>query len=89
MAKNELLGLMDCPECGMSGAEVRNDKSGKAYRFCPDCTAQYFTRGGEKEKKLLEKLNRPHNAVAVNDETAVKQPAAPSLKKMAFDMAGL
>ena len=58
MARAELIGLMDCPECGFKEAEVRPDKSGSPYRFCPDCTAQYFSRGGEKAKALMAKVRR-------------------------------
>ena len=57
MARADLIGLMICPECGLDGAEVRPDKSGAPYRFCPDCTAQYFTRGNPvKVKNLMSKI---------------------------------
>src|SRR4030067_1338497 len=59
MARGELIGLCDCPECGFSDAEVRPDKSGSPYRFCPECTAQYFTRGAPlKVKNLLAKVRK-------------------------------
>lgn len=56
MARGELIGHMLCPECGFTDAEVRPDKSGAPYRFCPECTAQYFTRGGVKASNLLKKI---------------------------------
>lgn len=80
MARGELIGLMKCPECGFDDAEVRPDKSGAPYRFCPDCTAQYFTRGGEKAKNLLAKVRRPAQpaaSVAAVVPTKVNTTAAP------------
>lgn len=59
MAKPELIGLTDCPECHFPDAEVRNDKSGSPYRFCPDCESQYFTRGESKRaKNLMSKIRK-------------------------------
>ena len=49
------IGTLPCPECGAT-AEVKEDKNGHAYRFCPECTAQYFTRGGDREAALRAKL---------------------------------
>lgn len=67
MARGELLGLCNCPECGFPDAEVRPDKSGSPYRFCPDCTAQYFSRGNEQKKaNLLKQIRkRPEAAPPV------------------------
>jgi len=66
---NKLIGLCDCPECGFDDAEIKNDKGGNPYRFCPDCTAQYFSRGvPHKVKNLLAKVRAP----------AAPAPAAPA-----------
>ena len=57
MARADLIGYQKCPECGLDGAEIRPDKSGAPYRFCPDCTAQYFTRGNPvKVKNLMARI---------------------------------
>lgn len=77
MARGELIGLMDCPECGFTDAEVRPDKSGSPYRFCPDCTAQYFSRGGEKAKALLSKVRRTVKPPLVEPAAAVDVLDAP------------
>lgn len=45
MAKKEAVGHMACPECGFPDAEVKEDKNGNLYRYCPDCSAQYMTHG--------------------------------------------
>lgn len=54
MAK-EIIGTCQCPECGMSGAEVKKTKAGLAYRWCPECHAQYFPRCAATSARLLEK----------------------------------
>jgi hypothetical protein len=84
-----LLGLMKCPECGFNDAEVKADKSGQPYRFCPECTAQYFTRGGVKAKNMLAAM-RPLQPVTVtipaSPQPAAAQPdtaSPPSPKKRA------
>lgn len=97
MAKSELIGLCNCPECGFKDAEVRNDKSGAPYRFCPDCTSQYFTRGEpHKAKNLLAKLHQakaaPAEAIAPAPAPVAKALTIPAIVKPArktFDMADL
>jgi|GEM_PF-1374919 len=93
MAKREILGRVDCPECGMSGAEVKRQKNGLAYRWCPECNAQYFTRTAETSARLLEKCGAPAVPVPVtvseeveaeNEPVPVPAPApapAPAPKK--------
>ena len=78
MARAELIGHMDCPECSFPDAEVRPDKSGAPYRFCPDCTAQYFTRGGVKATQLLAKVRKITTAPAA-PVAAVPVPVVPVL----------
>ena len=57
MARGALIGLCDCPECAFPDAEIRPDKGGAPYRYCPDCYAQYFSRGApHKVKNLLAKI---------------------------------
>jgi hypothetical protein len=70
MAK-KLVGHAECPECGFADAEIGEDKGGNLYRFCPDCNAQYFTRGREGALANLRKQMRP-----VKVEPA--KPAAPA-----------
>jgi len=85
MARGELIGLCVCPECNFPDAEVRPDKSGAPYRFCPDCTAQYFSRGvPHKVKNLLSKIRQVAQQVtiknsppAANDEKP--QPTTPAV----------
>lgn len=73
MAKRETLGVMDCPECGQSGAEIKAQKSGLLYRWCgAGCNAQFFARNAEQEAAM-----RRHLTAAPVTDTAEK-PAAPA-----------
>ena len=58
MAKREVFGVMVCPECGHDAAEVKPQKSGLAYRWCPECNAQYFTRCETTSGRLLAKIGK-------------------------------
>lgn len=100
MARGELIGLCECPECGFVDAEVRPDKSGSPYRFCPDCTAQYFSRGvPHKVKHLLAKVRKittteGQSGTPAAPDVAMATPAAPDPApakpaRKKFDMADL
>lgn len=79
MAAKEVLGTMTCPECGFPDAEIKRDKAGNLYRYCPDCNAQYFTRGDPKRSANLERhLNKPAPAPAADPApAAAPAPAKP------------
>lgn len=48
----KVIGVCACPECG-SEAEVKLTKAGLAYRWCPECHAQYFPRSAESSDRLI------------------------------------
>lgn len=74
MARARLLGYMQCPECGFPDAEIRQDKSGHAYRHCADgCGANYFSHCRERDELLRQKI-RPGSAPG---STAIPSEAAP------------
>lgn len=51
---SQIIGRTDCPECGFKSAHVkRSDKC--AYRYCPECGAQYMATGAEREAALMAK----------------------------------
>lgn len=56
MAKNNAIGHTDCHVCGFADAEIKLDKTGKAYLFCPDCNIQSFTRNQTQSDKLIAKM---------------------------------
>lgn len=56
MARKDLIGLTHCPECDNEAAEVRPDKNGLAYRYCPACGSQYFTRAADQDRRLRAKM---------------------------------
>ena len=75
MAK-EVLGKCSCPECGMAEAEVKQTKAGLAYRWCPECNAQYFPRCAVTSARLLEKCGiKPAPVRELEPEPEAKKPS--------------
>lgn len=78
----KLIGHATCPECSQT-AEVKTDKSGNPYRWCPDvtCNAQYFTRGHpDRVRRLLAVttlLDAPKPAPGPVPSPTASPPAAP------------
>lgn len=56
--KKPLLGLFDCPTCDFPEMEVRPDKNGHAFGYCPDCAQQLRTGNDYRSKKLSAKLRQ-------------------------------
>lgn len=86
MAAGKLVGHVACPECKTSGAEVKEDKNGHLYRWCPDCNAQYFTRGDDRRMKNLREQMTPLPAPS-SEPAKVDQPPAASSKRATPDPA--
>lgn len=59
MVQKSPLGHMACPECGFPDAEIKADKNGNPYRYCPDCSAQYMTHGRPHKVANLTARMRP------------------------------
>lgn len=74
MAKTEYYATMDCPMCGASGAEVRDDKNGQMYSFCPANSCQSFTRGLKPRVEHFHRLNFVQRVIA-NENFAKRQEA--------------
>lgn len=70
MARAAAVGMLSCPICDFEEAEVRPDKNGHLYLFCPDCNAQIFTRGCQVKERGLKAKMRP---VAVAVAAAVEE----------------
>lgn len=83
----EIIGLVDCPECGLSGAQIKLQKSGLAYRFCPDCAAQFFPRSEAESKRLLSKIPVTGTGAAAVVEPVTE--AKPAAKKSGFNLGAL
>lgn len=77
MEKGNVIGHQMCPECDLWGAEIKIDKSGHPYRWCPDCNAQYFTRG---DPRRVENLKRKMTAAASPEPEAKAATPASSPK---------
>lgn len=55
MAKTPAIGHTACPVCPQI-ADVKLDKAGRAYLYCPDCNIQLFSRYEHQSKFLLAKM---------------------------------
>lgn len=75
MEKGQVIGHQVCPECDRTGAEIKVDKAGNPYRWCPDCNAQYFTRGDPRRVANLASKMTPVTVSAGEKESS--GPAAP------------
>jgi len=77
MPKRELIGhLPECPLCGPGfEMEVRLDKNGHPYAWCPDCTVQILTHGGHRAEKMRARM-KPVEASQPEPEPPA--PAAPA-----------
>jgi DNA-directed RNA polymerase subunit RPC12/RpoP len=71
MAKKDPIGhIGPCVCCGFAELEVKKDKNGNPYVFCPECSAQVLTHGRpERVEPLLKRMRPVQN---------VQPPAAPS-----------
>lgn len=72
MAKSAAVGTMKCPECDFPDAEVKRQKTGLLYRWCPECSAQFFARTPEASARLEAKMkpvNRPGAPVSDTEKT--------------------
>lgn len=56
MARKQSVGLIACPFCDFADAEVREDKNGKAYSYCPECDMQSFTRTAAQDARMRERM---------------------------------
>lgn len=54
--KKQAIGHIACPVCDHPDAQVKEDKNGHAFIFCPDCAAQTFTRNDFRDKKLRSRM---------------------------------
>lgn len=55
MQKN-VIGHVECPVCDHADAQVKEDKNGHAFIFCPDCAAQTFTRNEFRDRRLRARM---------------------------------
>lgn len=85
MANGSPLALCTCPECGFKEAEIKKAKNGTAYRFCPDCSAQYFTQKPEKSARLFASGGLDSNGEKVTKK-AETETETKNEKKSSFDM---
>ncbi len=86
MAKTELVGLMECPDCGHPDAEVRKTKTkGWAFRYCPECTMQGFTKSEEGSARMIAKARPKPPAVKPSAPPPVAPPKVKDAPVQAAD----
>lgn len=71
MALSKPIGFCTCPDCGYVDCEIKEDKNKHAYRFCPDCNIQTFTRDDTRSERMKSKM-RPVNAPPPIEQEAQK-----------------
>jgi hypothetical protein len=54
--QKEIIGHMDCPVCLFKDGQIKNDKNGHAFFFCPDCNTQIFTRNAHRDHHLRKRM---------------------------------
>lgn len=59
MAIKEALGKCACPDCGFVDAEIKLAKGGLAYRWCPDCNLQTFSRNDKQHERMMASIKKP------------------------------
>jgi len=64
---------------------VGADKNGHPYRHCPDCNAQYFTRGDPGRIAKLKEKMRPIKPIADPAPAAPVADVLPVKKRGALD----
>jgi hypothetical protein len=74
--KKTAIGHIACPTCDHADAEVKEDKNGHAFIFCPDCNQQLFTRGDHRDAKLRKKM-RPVTVTVTAPPVAVPTVSLP------------
>lgn len=69
-----MIGRATCPECGFKSAHVKQGEK-CLYRYCPDCTAQYYARTNKQRENLMAQSRIDATATATDTEKAKPAPA--------------
>jgi len=64
MAKKEPIGKLKCFLCDFPDGEVKTDKNDKPYFYCPNCSCQVLTHGGQRAQLLQAKMKPVAQAVS-------------------------
>jgi len=81
MALSKPIGYCTCPDCGHTDCEIKEDKNGHAYRFCPECNLQTFTRDTVKSERMKSKMRPAHSESG--QETKINDAPKPTQQKPA------
>ncbi len=83
MAKKPIRGhIGPCPCCRFADMEVRNDKNGHAYAYCPMCSAQVLTHGRpEREAPMLAHMRACNCSITEEKPAPQASPASHSVRE--------
>jgi hypothetical protein len=70
--QKDIIGHINCPVCTFEEMQVKKDKNGNAFAFCPDCATQVFTRNAHRDHHLRKNM-RP-TAVTVTVTEPIQEP---------------
>lgn len=51
---SRMIGRANCPECGFSGAHVKESEK-CLYRWCPECGSQHYAKTQRQRADLMDK----------------------------------
>lgn len=77
--KKPIEGHIACPICDHAEAEVKRDKNESLYIFCPECNAQFFTRGcARKQNAIRGKMRQFVRPETENTAVPEEKPEVPT-----------
>jgi len=64
---SRMIGRAACPECGFSGAHVKQSEK-CLYRWCPECGAQHYAKTERQRADLMAKTRTTPGATPTGSE---------------------
>lgn len=75
--KKSVIGHANCPTCGYADAEIKEDKNGAAFLFCPDCATQVFTRNQHRDHCMRKNMRAVIAVTVTVTEPTTPEPQEP------------
>lgn len=74
-----MIGRATCPECGFGSAHVKQSEKCH-YRYCPECSAQYYAKSERQVADLLAKtrLDKPGSGATPTGSVPTPKSADPA-----------
>ncbi len=76
---SRMIGRATCPECGFGSAHVKQSEKCH-YRYCPECSAQYYAKSDRQVADLLAKtrVDTPAPGPSPTGSEKTPEPAVPA-----------